>query len=290
MLLIEQLKSTAFSNSEQLLVDYLIAHPEQLDTLTASALAKMTHTNPTSLVRVAKKLGFNGWRDLKQAYLKEWQYLNSHYNTIDANLPFDKSDNVLAIANKLATLEQNTIQDTVSLLQYPELKKAQNLLLQAKEILIFGSHTNAMIAQEFVTKMRRINRKVAVASTYHYQEYEAFYATPDVCAIIISYTGEHETMRKCTDLLKQNGVPIISLTSVGDNTIAQQSDCNLRISTREKLYSKIGNFTSNTSIIYLLNLLYATIFAADYDHNLDQIVAIGQAFDRRETSVDLMKE
>lgn len=290
MLLIEHMKTEHFSDAEQILVDYIIANPAEIEPMTTTQMAKATHTNPTSLIRVAKKLGYKGWTDFKEAYLKEWTYLNSHYNSVDANLPFAKEDNLLTIANKMATLEQNTIKDTLSLIDYTELQKAQSLLLQASEIKLFGSHTNAMISQEFVTKMRRINRNVSIASTYHYIDYEAFHSTSDMCAIVISYTGENDIMLKCMEMLKANKVPIISLTNIGDNTIASRSDCNLRITTREKLYSKIGNFTSNTSIIYLLNLLYSVVFANDYDINLDHIISVGKTFDSRKTNVEIMKE
>lgn len=290
MLIIEQMKSEHFSDAEQALVDYIIAHPESLEDMTTTQLAQLTHTNPTSLIRVAKKLGFNGWRDLREGYLKEWTYLNSHYNSIDANLPFDKHDNLLSIANKLATLEHNTIQDTLSLLNYQDLLDAQERLLKAKEIKIFGSHTNAMISQDFVTKMRRINRNVSIASTFHYIDYEAFHSTEDTCAIVISYTGENDIMLKCIDMLRERGASIISLTSIGDNTISKLSDVSLHITTREKLYSKIANFTSNTSIIYLLNLLYSVVFTHEYDGNLEHIINVGKTFDSRKTSVDIMKE
>ncbi|XJS11090.1 MurR/RpiR family transcriptional regulator [Aerococcaceae bacterium WGS1372] len=290
MLLVEQMKSEQFSDAEQILVDYILTHSEQLHTMTTTQMAKATHTNPTSLIRVAKKLGYKGWTDFREAYLKEWTYLNSHYNSVDANLPFTKEDSLLNIANKMATLEQNTIKDTLSLIDYQELQKAQDILLNASEIKLFGSHTNAMISQEFVTKMRRINRNVSIASTYHYIDYEAFHSTSDMCAIVISYTGENEVMLKCIEMLKANKVPIISLTNIGENTIASLSDCSLHITTREKLYSKIGNFTTNTSIIYLLNLLYSVVFANDYDMNLEHIISVGKTFDRRKTNVEIMKE
>ncbi|WP_396163712.1 MurR/RpiR family transcriptional regulator, partial [Carnobacterium sp.] len=145
--------------AEQSLVLYLIEHPEQLHDMTTQKLADLTHTNPTSLIRVAKKLGFIGWTDLKEAYLEEWRYLNSHFTTIDANFPFNQSDHLVSIANKISALQQNTLQDTLSLIDPENLQLAQHLLLDADEIIVFASHTNALIAQDFVTKMRRINKK-----------------------------------------------------------------------------------------------------------------------------------
>jgi DNA-binding MurR/RpiR family transcriptional regulator len=290
MLLIERLKHTSFSDAEQSLVNYLIDHPEDLQDMTTQKIANLTHTNPTSLIRVAKKMGFKGWLDLKEAYLEEWQYLNSHFTAIDANLPYEQTDHLISIAHKINTLQQNTLQDTLSLIDSKDLEHAQKLLLNADEIKIFASQTNALIAQDFVTKMRRINKKVIISSTYDYSTYEAFNSDNRTCALIISYTGEDGFFIKCMETLKKQGASTISLTSIGNNPIATHSDCSLKITTREKLYSKIGNFTSTTSIIYLLNLLYSIVFTANYEKNLNHLIQIGRSTDIRKTNIDIIKE
>ena len=74
MLIIEHLKSKAFSDAENQIADYLIQFPHELAHLTTQNLANFTHTNPNSVIRLAKKLGFDGWTSLKEAYQKEWQY------------------------------------------------------------------------------------------------------------------------------------------------------------------------------------------------------------------------
>ncbi|KHO13624.1 hypothetical protein OA78_0225 [Latilactobacillus curvatus] len=61
----------------------------------------------------------------------------------------------------------------------------------------------------------------------------------------------------------------------------------LPITTREKLYSKIGNFTINTSIIFLLNVLYALVFSEHYDAHLKRI---GELVDHRTISNAVMQE
>lgn len=290
MLIIEHLKTLDFSEAENQIAAYLIKHPHELEQLTTQNLASFTHTNPNSVIRLAKKLGFDGWTSLRTAYQKEWQYLNSHFNVIDANIPFDNTDDVLTIMHKLAQLEQNTISDTVSLVERESLIKARDLLLEAKQIIVFASLTNANIATDFITKMRRIGMPVSLSSEFDVSVYEAYNASPDTCGLIISYTGENATYVHCGEFLKKKRANILSLTNMGDNQIARMSDCNLSITTRERLYSKIGNFTSNTSIIYLLDLLYSVVFAANYQKNLDHIIEIGQAYDSRTTTNPLIEE
>lgn len=290
MLIIEHLKAMTFSDAENQIADYLIKHPHELNQLTTQNLASFTHTNPNSVIRLAKKLGFDGWTSLQTEYQKEWQYLNSHFNVIDANIPFDNTDDVITIMHKLAQLEQNTISDTVSLVARESLIKARDLLLVAKNIIVFASLTNANIATDFVTKMRRIGLPVTLSSEFDVSVYEAYNASPGTCGLIISYTGENATYVHCAQFLKQKGAKILSLTNMADNQISRMSDCNLSITTRERLYSKIGNFTSNTSIIYLLDLLYSVVFAANYHKNLDHLIQIGQAYDSRTTTNTIIEE
>ena len=54
------------------------------------------------------------------------------------------------------------------------------------------------------------------------------------------------------------------MTSIGENSLSKQADLVLRLSTRERLYSKIATFANDMSITYLLDLLYSGIFAQNY--------------------------
>jgi DNA-binding MurR/RpiR family transcriptional regulator len=90
--------------------------------------------------------------------------------------------------------------------------------------------------------------------------------------------------------LKKKKVPVIALTSIGENTLTKLADCILRMTTRERLYSKIGSFTTNDSICFLLDVLYAGVFSKDYKYNLEYKTHISQYFDHRKSSNKVMEE
>lgn len=290
MLLIEQLKISEFSSAEQQIVEYLIKHPETLHNMTITDLARLTYTNTTSVMRVAKKMNYTGWVEFKKAYLEEWAYLNNYFTAVDNNLPFTETDSLMTIAQKIAVLEQNTLKDSLSLLNDEKLALSQEILTQSSSIYVYAEHSNAMLAEIFVSRLRRINYDATIVHFYHNGEIEAYNCAEDSCAIVISYTGENAVLVNCVEILKQKEIPIISITSMGNNTLAEQSDCSLFITTREKLYSKISSFTSSTSIMYLLNILYSIVFSKDYHKNLNQNIELGLAFEHRNTNVQVMKE
>ncbi|MHC5374973.1 MurR/RpiR family transcriptional regulator [Enterococcus sp. LJL120] len=290
MLLREKLKAAKLSPSEKTIADFMLAEPENLNQLTVQELAKKTFTHPSTFIRLAKKMDFEGWLALREAFLEEWQYLNNQFTASDWNLPFSESDGVMSIAKKLANLEQATIEDTYSLLHHDQLQQAKQFLLLAKKIRIFATSGNSLIAQDFILKMNRLGFSVALAEVNYDSFYEAYNLSPQDCAILISYSGESNMAKKLLPIFKKNQVPVIAITTIGNNYLADHSDAVLRITTREKLYSKIGNFSSNTSIVYLLDLLYAAVFSEHYQKNLQHLITLGQAFDTRTSDIDFIKE
>lgn len=290
MLISEKMQATHFSPAEQHVITYILQLQEGIENKTIKEITQETFTHPSTLIRIAKKMGFTGWSELKDAFLREVNYLNSHFKEIDANKPFQESDGIMTIANKLAVLERTTIDDTLTLLHHDELQHAQQLLVRANHIKVFASNANTLIAQDFVLKMRRIHKEVSISTTMGENLYEAFNCPSDTCSIIISYTGENGVIRHTLRALKSQQIPVIAITSIGNNSLADGADCTLRITTREKLYSKIASFSINTSVCYLLDLLYACVFADSYQENYRHLKSVGRIVDNRKSNLEIMRE
>lgn len=290
MLLREQMESFEFSPAERVAVNYLLKHPDQIEDMSVQELALATYTQPSTFVRIAKKLNYKGWKDFKRAYLEESTYFSKSFLEVDANLPFHKDDSPMTIAGKIAALEKSTIEDLYSLLRYENLEQAKNLLLEANCIRIFAQNANLLIANDFALKMNRIGKNVVLSSIKGEEGYEAYNMKKSDCAIIISYSGENRTLLRVNEILRKGGVPRIGITSIGENQLSQKCTCFLPVTTREKLYSKVGNFTTNISIILLLDVLYSVVFAENFDQNFEHLKRLGELVDRREISTSVMKE
>lgn len=289
MLIQEKIRQTSFSDAEQNVVAFILKRPQSLN-LTIKEVAEATFVHPSTLIRIAKKLDFKGWVEFKNAFLKEQDYLTHHFQTVDANLPFTPNDGLLRIASKLAQLEQTTISDTLSLIQHDSLKMAKDLLLKARITRIFGNNANTLIAQDFAVKMNRIGKIVTTSQIQGETAYEAYNLTKNDTAILISYTGENSTILQTAKILAAQEVPFIAITSIGDNSLMEIATCTLQMTTRERLYSKIGNFTTNLSITYLLDVLYSVVFAENYQQELEHLIKIGQQIDHRKISSTIMSE
>lgn len=290
MLITERLKEELFSPSEQAVAVYMLEQRYEIKGKTTKQISQETFTNPATLVRIAKKLGFSGWNELKESYLEEIRYLDSQFEDMDANFPFQAKDNAMTIANRMAALNHATIQDTLSLLHYEDLIQAVGMLERASEIQVFASNENLLISQDFVLKLNRIRKYANICITDGEQPYAAFNCRKNSCGLLISYSGENKRILQVIQILKRNEIPVVAITSLGNNSLSASADCTLHISTREHLYTKIGNFTSKYSICYLLDVLYSCIFAKQYHVNLDHKLAVSRYADTRHSSVDILNE
>ena len=94
MLLKEQMKAYPFSHNERVIIDYILDKQINIKDYSVKMIADATFTSPSTLIRISKKLGFQGWVEFKDAYLEEANYLNSHFCNIDSNLPFSNQDSI----------------------------------------------------------------------------------------------------------------------------------------------------------------------------------------------------
>ena len=69
---------------------------------------------------------------------------------------------------------------------------------------------------------------------------------------------------------------MIALTSLGENYLRKHAAYTFSISSREKLFSKISTFATETSILYILNVVFSVYFRRNYEQNLQQKVGNGR--------------
>jgi DNA-binding MurR/RpiR family transcriptional regulator len=291
MLISNKLESIdSLSKSEEVLANYIISEKENIKNLSTKDLANATYTSPSTVVRLSQKLGFSGWNEFKEKYIEELQYLNRHYTSVDPNFPFDAQDTYMNIASKIANLAAESITDTLSLLKNEDLKKAVALLDKAQRINVYGTSSSLLMAYDFKHKMLRINRLVEIMNLPGEQLVVAANSSPLSCAILISYSGEVNEVLKIAKILKRKKTPMIVITSIGENSLKAFADCSFSITTREKLYSKIGTYSSNDSIHLILDILYSCLFKNNYSYNLEYKTNVDKDIQERFSDNYLLKE
>lgn len=270
-----------FSSSEKTIAKYILENGEDILALSIKELAKQTYTSPATIVRLCHKLGLEGFGDFKIKYSAELQFDKKNKKRIDVNFPFDKDDSNSQIAYRIASLHQEAIEDTLSLVDFKNLDKIISALNKANRIYLFGNGNSLLAGFDFQHKMMRIGKMVEMRPHAGEQGFLSYTCMPNDIAIIISYSGETTEMVTLAKFLNKIHVPILGITSIGDNQLSKYCTYILNTGSREKIFSKIAPYSSKTSISYLLDLIFSCIFKLNYEINVNDKINRDKLFDHR---------
>ncbi|MHC1681481.1 MAG: MurR/RpiR family transcriptional regulator [Clostridiaceae bacterium] len=294
MYLFQKIEEISMQNNtaNKIIGEFVLREKDKLHNYSMQEIADLTYTSKPTLVRFAKALGFSGWKQFMKSFIEESFYEKTHYSNISPNFPFDKTDSTKDLITKLSCVQVESILDTADLINIETLEHAVDILLSSNRIVMFGYSPTIYIEKLFKRKMMTIGRLVDIAPIGEGGTMSALLKEND-CAIIISYSGNNKDLvpMQFIETLKENNVSMIGITSGGDNYIREQIDCVLTISSRERLYSKIAGFTTEESILHILNILYSCYFARNYQDNLNYKIKNSREFEKlRSAALNNLKE
>jgi DNA-binding MurR/RpiR family transcriptional regulator len=270
------------TDSKSSIGKFLLKEQRNLERYSMRDIADMTFTSQASLVRFAKKLGYEGWTEFIKEYIKEIRYFESQPMDVDYNFPFQAGDSNMRIAENIAKVRRDANRDTLMFLNETDLRHAVELMRKSERIVLCNSSINVALSQLFQHKMLRIGRIVDNME----REEQAFlsYALSDKdCVIMISYSGNSDERMPTSILkyLKENNVPVIGITSMGDNLLRSCATYTFTISSRERLYHKIASFATEESISVILDSLYSCYFATDYEKHINYKNSVSKKIEKR---------
>lgn len=247
MLLQEKIQTISFSSNEQLVLDFISSKQYQIEFYSTTKIAEETYTSPSVLVRIAKKLGFNGRTEFKRAYLEEIRFLRSNFQDLDANKPFVKDDSFQDIAGKLAQLKKESLADRLSLINPEQLEQATLLLKQQKNIQVFALSNLLFLGEEFVFKLRHIQKSAKIftiqntmyqeAAMSSHQNYDISEATSESSAVQETSSTEDSS----------NSLSLVSI-NLENHFLADNSS--IKLSTpNQLLYSTSDSYADTTFLI-----------------------------------------
>ena len=68
-MIIHQIEQTHFSDSEALIIQFILNKGMDIKNMTTKEIAEATFTSPSLLIRIAKKIGYDGWNQFKHCLL-----------------------------------------------------------------------------------------------------------------------------------------------------------------------------------------------------------------------------
>lgn len=269
MFLLDKLQATNnLTANEQRIASFILGHIDELPQMTIEDLAKKTYTSHSAIVRLAKKLDYDGFKEFK-AEIVEIVYRNLHkIDNVNANFPFERGDNSEVIAKKMATLYTETIQRTVVQLNYSLMEQMAKVLLKAKRIFIFAQGDTQIRCRGFQNKLMKINKFPIIGEEYADEDWVAANVTAEDCVLILSYSGRIKQYERFLQLFHDNKITSMLITGNAKGALNQLADYVQVITQTEYDFWKIGTFSSQVAFQYVLDTLFSIMYSQNYQNNV----------------------
>ena len=245
---------------ESEIASYILNNKDEITKLKIQELADILFISKSAIHRFVKKIGFNGFNDLKVSIAKENADLLENNSYINVNYPFQAKDNPRQIAFKLLELYEKAIKDTFEYVDLDQIKAVSQLIDSADVIDVYTHAHNSNIAENFQDKMLTIGKSVNCPSSFYNQRLTVLASDQKHVAIILSYSGKATFILPIVKKLYEKGVKVIQIGKAGSNYYSQYVTYHLSISDSENNRDRISQFSSHIAMQYIMDVLYGCIY------------------------------
>lgn len=245
---------------ESEIASYILNNKNVVTKLKIQELADILFISKSAIHRFVKKIGFNGFNDLKVSIAKENADLLENNSYINVNYPFQAKDNPRQIAFKILELYEKAIKDTFEYVDLDQIKAVSQLIDSADVIDVYTHAHNSNIAENFQDKMLTIGRSVNCPSSFYNQRLTVLASDQKHVAIILSYSGKATFILPIVKKLYEKGVKVIQIGKAGSNYYSQYVTYHLSISDSENNRDRMSQFSSHIAMQYIMDVLYGCIY------------------------------
>jgi len=206
-------------SAERKAANLLIDDPKLFAGFSISQAAISAGCSEATLVRLARKLGYGGYPELKlhirEAFGDNPAYL---YDEIS------EKDNCDVIVEKVFSASVQALNDTLNVLDKEEYRKANDAICHAKKIVFYGVGDAANVAQSGFQKFLRLGVNVFVSTDMDIQFIFVSQLVKGDVLIVISHSGKTKNVVDVVKYAKVTGATVICITNYPSSPLAKNSD------------------------------------------------------------------
>ena len=214
-----RMRTPSLTPLEARVVDTITGRTGMDITTSLREVAQDSGVSDAMVIKIAKKLGFNGFRDFREALVS---YQQSDVASLHSEI--SPEDNSTDIVRKVFNTAVQAIEETMSILDIEAFDRASALLHGARQRDFYGLGGSAQIARDVSHKFLRIGLRSSVFDDAHMMLMSAALLGPDDVVVSFSHSGATSAVIDATRLARQNGARTIALTNYNNAPITEIAD------------------------------------------------------------------
>lgn len=225
----QKIKGMSLTKTEKIIADYIIEHKHTIGLATVTELALAIGVSDTSIIRLLRALGYDGYADFKRDMGSRMMQEYSE-NRVDMTVgeKFLKSRDVLAkndVVNEVVTKALTNIRNTFATLDQAVLQDIAAVLLKSKRKHIVGFRGATSCVNYMARKMALILPNVTAFDRAESIVLENIIdITKNDCLLMYSFSRYSEINLPIIKKAKEKGAKIILITDRITSPLATYAD------------------------------------------------------------------
>jgi DNA-binding MurR/RpiR family transcriptional regulator len=255
----------SLSTTERLIAEWFLCKGNLDVTTSIKYVAEHLDVSEALIVKLSKKLGFAGFRELRHALV---EYL--HIIPYETEREVGPKDSVSLVLSKVFANSIQSLKEALSIADPNLIEQAARLISNSRQIILFGVGGSSSVCHDFEHKLLRIGLLSRTYDDFHKMLMVSSQLTEQDVVIAISQSGETTEIVKATTLAKQYKSKIICITNNDLSSLAQLADIAIFSPARGGLL--LGqNAVARVIQLNLLDVLFLAILLEDYDLNREAL-------------------
>ena len=258
-LLLAQSHYAEMGKSEKKVADWLFSHSGEIFSFSITQFAEKCDSREATIVRFSRRLGFQGYQDLKLSLAQE----------VDKKVitPYiTSSDSCYEIFEKLCNDTYLSLERTKKLLVSDNMTNAVKAIADADKVVLIGLGSSATVAAEAANKFLRAGYNAVSYADTHMQAIAVSQLDERDVLIGVSQSGSSKDVVECMKLAKSRGVTTVCLTGKEKSPITRQSDIVLITDTEEVRHGYLGLNSHLSRTLVMDALCFGIAYAGEGEH------------------------
>ncbi|MEA5002862.1 MAG: MurR/RpiR family transcriptional regulator [Christensenella sp.] len=209
----DQLKS-----AERRAADFCLKNPGAIAHSTITAVAKSAGCSEATFFRLARRLGYSGYTELRS------KILGNGSEQIVQQVGISWDDSIPTISKKVFETGIQALRDSFEMIDFELFEKAYHALLKSKNILFIGAGNAGGVAMAGAQKFFRMG-----FNTHYYPDFDRqlvvlSYMTKGDLLVCISHSGQTKSVCDIAKIAKKQNVPILAISNFPLSPLGKLAD------------------------------------------------------------------
>lgn len=220
------------TNLEKKIVEYIVNNPEEFVSSSSADIAKKLYVSKTSVINVCKKVGFDGFTELKY-YIKDYLLKKEE---LDSTMDYEK---IIKDLNE-------EIMKTFAIQNKENIKSIANKIVNSKTIYVIARGASKPFGDFLSSRLSMLKIRSIFVDDYNLIEVIGETILEGETLILISVSGETEKIINVAKMARARKVDVIAITAFYNSTLEKLSNYKLfffsdNVSTKTNdLVSRLG--------------------------------------------------